>query len=63
MNTLRAIAVVVLSLAVVVATGYALFAFRLVSNDTSSYTANTTVDYELDEVVEDLAFEYDGSVR
>jgi hypothetical protein len=51
MNPLRAVAVVVLSLAVVVAAGYALFAFVLVSSDTSSYTANTTVDYEFDEVL------------
>lgn len=51
MNTLRAVAVVVLALAVVVAAGYAVFAFVLVSSDTSSYTANTTVDYEFDEVL------------
>lgn len=51
MNALRAIAVVVLSLAVVVAAGYAMFAVVLVSSDTSSYTANTTVDYEYDLVI------------
>lgn len=51
MNVLRTGAVLVLALALVVAAGYAVFAFVLVSSDTSSYTANTTVDYEFDEVL------------
>lgn len=53
MNTLRTVAAIVLSLAIVVAGGYAVFAFVLVSSDVSTYTANATVDYDYDAVLSD----------
>lgn len=51
MNALRAAAVAVVVLALVVAAGYAVFGFVLVSSDRASYTANATTAFDYDAVV------------
>lgn len=51
MNTLRTGVAIVLGLAILVVAAYAVFALVLVGADQSTYTANTTADYDYDAVV------------
>ncbi|WP_255195911.1 hypothetical protein [Halorarius litoreus] len=51
MNALRAGVAIVLGVAVLIAGAYAVFAFVLVSADQSTYTANTTAEYDYDAVI------------